>query len=91
LNEGNLPTASIAWNELPALGRKYPILEIARAISSVSLKWPDFFPDYSLQEARDLSLPFAPSNRQTITNGGFFNVTVDPTGTKSGFFQLKPK
>ncbi len=77
-------------NELPAAGLQFPLLGIEHAAGGVALKWPAFYPDYTLTESPDLRLPFTPSTREITSKDGIFNVVVDTGETKAGFFRLKP-
>lgn len=57
----------------------------------MTLKWPDFYPDYKLHETPPLGTPFEPSARGINTQDRSINVEVNSAEAKAGFFRLEVK
>ncbi len=88
LSSGQDGFLALRINQLPGYGPASRLLGIASEFGGVTLFWPSFFPDFILEESRDLATPFAPSPRQVIDSDGIFKVGLNPAEETAGFFRL---
>ncbi len=65
-------------------------LALARDGGDLMVSWPEFYPDYQLEESTSLG-GFTPSTRPVTTQDGFFTSPVDPQEAPQQFFRLRPK